>query len=275
MLDPIRDNLDSLPEDVSKEYTQRDDGRFLLQVASKGGFALEDVAGLKATLGEWKSKHEKKSRDLDAFRDNEGNLVDVKALLQSAAQLEELKDATPKDKVEGIVTQRVAEHKRKFETEVATLNTEKAKLLADLDSVVVEQAAIAAIAKAGAGEYQDLLLLPVMQRLRSDRSEGGKIRPVVLGENDTPRISLKSGSQDLMSVDELIEEMKDQTQFAVCFPGSGNSGAGTHPAVRRPGSQNGNAVILSESDALDPQKYQRAKAQAAKDNVEFQITPAE
>ena len=275
MLDPIRDSLEGLSEDVAREYTQQQDtGKFLLQVTPKDGFALEDVKGLKSTLADRKAREERKSKELDGFRDADGNLYDIKSLLLAQSSLEELKDATPKDKVEGIVTQRVAEHKRKFEADVAALTKEKDGLVADLETVVVEQAARAAIAKAGAGEHTDLLLGSVMSHLRSDRGEDGKLRPVVIGENDAPRISLKTGSQALLSVDELVDEMKAQPQFAVCFPGSGNSGGGaTGTPTRR--SSPGGAIVLSEKEALDHGRYKAAKAQAKEAGVELQIADPE
>lgn len=270
MLEPHVASLEGLHESIAAEYEKQENGTFRLQVSLQDGWGLEDVKGLKDTMGSWKDRHTKTAKELEPFRDESGNLYDIADLLKSKEELGTLADAVPKDKVEVLVTQRVAEFKKKFETELAAEQSVTAGLQNQLHVAVVEQAALHAIAKAGASEQAELLLPSVMKRVRSEMVDG-KPRAVVIGEGDTPRISLKTGSQELMTVDELLGEMKDQVAFAPAFPGSGNSGAGTTPTAGTRTQQNGSNVQLSEADALIPKKWRAAMEAAAKAGSEVVI----
>jgi len=268
MLDAVRQDLEDLPEIIAAEYEQQEDGTYRLSVQEVDGVGLDDVKGLKEVLADQKDKHQKKSEQLDTYRDDKGELIDISELGSLREQVAKLADSTPKEKVESLVAERLAEHHRKYKSDLAAKDQELTTLEKQLHNVVVEQAAIAAIGRAGASKHVDLLLPSVMGMIRSEMIDG-KPTPVVVGENGTPRISLKTGSRDPMTVDELLDEMKSQEAYAPVFPGSGNSGSGAPP--RTQGVERNGAVILTAEESRDPKKWQAARDQANERGVQVEV----
>lgn len=66
-LDPIVEKIDAIPEPLRPFYKQQDGGKFVLSVKQSEGYALENVAGLRATLQDQKLKHDKAQAALKAF----------------------------------------------------------------------------------------------------------------------------------------------------------------------------------------------------------------
>ena len=68
------DEHGGLDESLQSHYTQHKDGQFRLLVEPVSGWALEDVAGLKQTAEDRKTRHAKAQSELDALRERFGDL---------------------------------------------------------------------------------------------------------------------------------------------------------------------------------------------------------
>jgi hypothetical protein len=66
-LDPIIEKIDSLPKDIQAHYEKTEDGKFRLAVNEHEGWALENIAGLRTTLQDQKTRHDKAQASLKAF----------------------------------------------------------------------------------------------------------------------------------------------------------------------------------------------------------------
>src|SRR5690606_10669998 len=93
-LPAILDSVDELPEPIKQHYSQHESGKWLLGVEAKDGWGLENVSGLKSTLG----KKTEEAKAMKARLDEIGDL-DPAAAREAIAKLAELRDAVPEDKV--------------------------------------------------------------------------------------------------------------------------------------------------------------------------------
>lgn len=271
-LKALLDSLDGLSESDQAHYSKVTEGnaagKFRLGVDSVDGLALGHIDGMRTTLEDRKAKHEKASKQLDGYRDADGNLIDPKSFTDLKAKLESMKGMVDKDKVETIVKDRIVEHQKKFDTQIEKLNTSLATKNKQLSNVVVKGAAIAAIVRAGIEAKQVDLLLPHVEQQLGYDDKGDTPKAFVIGANGNPRISMipGSGHEDLMQPEELLAEMKDNPTFAPAFPGSGKSGTGAPSSSGGPSGQTG-AVTLTRKEASDVPTYQRARAEADKRGV--------
>lgn len=94
-----------------------------------------------------------------------------------------------------------------------------------------------------------------------------------LDENGKPIARDESGAmlmgkngKDPLSVGEWLEGMREKAPHWFPAPSGGGAGGGNR------GGSGGNAFTISRADARNPQKYQEAKAQAAKHGQQLQIT---
>jgi hypothetical protein len=256
MLKPILDSVDTIDEGLREHYREVD-GKFVLDVEPQAGWALENVGGLKSALSEERENRKRLAAQLDAFKVN-GDLPspdDVRSLREKLAALQ---DATPKDQVEQVVAQRVADVKSKYDKQLKDTGTVTEGLKNKLHKVVVEGAAVAAIARAGASESLKMLLPNVMAQLGIDGVEGDDLpRVFVRGANGAPRITTGAGT-DPMTVDELLAEMKESADYARAFPGAGGTGSG----AAQPGHQRSGAFRLTTAQMRDHKLYERVKAEA-------------
>ena len=281
-LTALLDNIDSLSESDQRHYEKVGEGvhsgkfRAVITPVSgetggkKWSLSLDDVGGIRQSLEDRKAKHETAQRLLDTFKGEDGELLDPASMADALVRLESLKDAVGKDKVEAIVVERIGEYRKKFATDLATRDTTLAKQTKQLHKVVVQGAALAALAKA-APEQVEILLPHVLQRLGID-DKAEIPTHFVIGENGNPRFSLKAGAgpEDLMQADELVAEMGLMPAFAPAFPSSERTGTGAPASSGGALGANG-AVTLTREQAQDPATYQKAKAEAAKRNVPFTV----
>jgi len=280
-LKTLLDAIDGLIETDQAHYTKITEGplagKFLLAAEPVSGqgtdgkkfsFAIEDVGGMRTSLEDRRAKHEAAKTLLEGLRDSDGKLPDLTEIAALRTKITTMDGMVDKDKVEALVKERMVEHQKKFDKELAGSNTALTESKKQLSNVVVRGAAIAAIAEHKGN--QELLLPHVMRRLGISE-KGDMPMAFVKGENDNARISLKPGAghDDLMQPDELVEEMKGQDVFSSAFDGSGNSGTGSNSTSSSSGAGGGGVVKLSREDARDPVKYQAAKKEAADRKVQL------
>lgn len=220
-LKALLESLDGLSEDVKAEYTETDGGKFRLEVEAVDGLALEDVKGLKSTLGKMKRRADDADVKLRAF----GDLDPVRAA-EAMAQIGELAGLDTVAAADKRAALKVAALKRqigeKHAAELKTAGDRIDGLTAQLATVMIDQAATKAI---GDRKGSIDLLLPhvrALSRLRTD--DDGALYVEVVDENGIPRIGDSNGGA--MTIDQFVESMRQSDLFARAFDGSGASGGG-------------------------------------------------
>lgn len=227
-LKAILDSIDDAPDALREHYTEQD-GKFVLAVEAVGGFALEDVSGLKSALGKERTTREKLERDVVAFKD-----LDPDKARKALTELEELKAIDPAkeaDKIasakfEAAKTQLLEKHNADLTEREGRIKT----LSGAVDGLVREQRATAAIAEAkGAVD----LLLPHVLRFTRTVEKDGKFSVEVIDAEGNGRIADSKGSP--MTIKDLVAEMRGSETFGRAFDGDGQSGSGKTPD--NPGGQ--------------------------------------
>lgn len=238
-LKALVEKIDELPEPVRAFYAEKD-GKFVLDVESVDGFALEDVGGLKSTLGKEMTRRKALEKDFAKFKD-----IDPDKAREALVKLEELGNIDPLKEADKIIDQRlkaatgqlVEKHTKELQAERA----EKQSLEAAFSEVLIDQAATAAIAEAK-GSVE--LLLPHVQRhTRVRKLEDGRRVVEVVDKDGTVRIADSKGNP--MTITDLVAEMRKSEAFGRAFEGTGNSGSGMRPP-NQPGG--GSPQIKSARD---------------------------
>lgn len=223
-LKAVLDTLEGLSEELKKEYkeiTEGDSkGKFMLDVTAVLGLALDDTSKLKTALQKERSAVEEAKKSLKAFKD-----IDPEAAREALAKLDEIKNFNPDQKVAEGVRQREEQLVKKHKKEIDEQNLSSEALRKQLEEVLVDNAVVNAVN--GAKGNLKLLQLPVKNAVRMRKTDGGKYIVEVVDADGTARVSPKAGSQDLMTISELINEMKSSDDYSAAFASSGASGSGT------------------------------------------------
>lgn len=227
---------DALPEGLKKEYKDTGDGaHFALDVTpveiTRAGkreyYGLEDVHGLKSGL-------QKERADAEELRKIAKNFegMDAKEAKEAIARLKALgenpaADEKVKAQIDSITKQLSDKHK----TELDALRKTESELEGELSKLLVDQAALNALSKHKLVDGATQLLMPhIKSGVRIVKGENGKraVRVVdpITGQD---RVSLKTGNNGFMDLDEFVESMSKDKTFAVAFAGSGASGTGGKP----------------------------------------------
>ena len=213
--------FDSLVDNLKTEYKKHGDtGKFILDVASVDNFALEDVQGLKSTLGKVRKELEDEQGKTKAF-----DGLDAAKAREALQKVEEMKGWTPDDKVKGQIEALKKQLEEKHADELSKATTENSTLFKQLEKVMLESAAIQAIVEE---KGNPKLLLPHVLSQAKLKSVDGNYTVEVMDENGNPAISPATGSTAPMSVKELVSQMKTKDDYAAAFEGSGASGAGAN-----------------------------------------------
>lgn len=231
-----------------------------LYVESEGKFALDDSV-FEGFVPESEVQGLAKNKDeiLSELRSVRGKLKEIEPEFQRL-QTEEEKRREEKAKAEGDYKALIAQTEEKYNKILAEREAELNAVTNNLVNEKITKTATGALAKA---KGSVTVLLPHVERAcRCVRDESGDWRVEVLGKDGKPRLSPGKGNS-LMTIDELVQEMKDSDEYAMCFEGNGATGGGS------PGSHGsgGNPVVLKGDDRRDPDKYKAAKKAAEERGV--------
>lgn len=234
-----------LSDPLKGEYreTKAGSGKYLLDVSTVEGFALEDVVGLKSALGKERSARETLEAAQKAF---EG--LDPKAAREALKALEDLQKNPLDEKIKTQVEARERALTEKFGLDLKAKEAEASDYRKQLEEHLVSSAATAAIAKHKG--VIPLLLPHVLSQVRVEKNAAGKFVAKVVAADGTPRISLKQGSSENMSIDELVESMRGSDTFGVAFEGSKSTGTGAGGAGAG-GAGSGATVSIRDQKALN------------------------
>lgn len=224
-LRPFYTDESEIPQGLEGAYEANDDGRFMLQVEPVEGFALEDVSGLKSTLGKLKERATKAESQLKGFSALERSADE---LATSLAELDQLKsNGQPvNEQVERL--QKELESVRiaaKAETEktVAPIQESLDRRTEQLKTLLLDNQLTSAITQAGGSVPLLLDALKRYTRVRED-DDGNIVAEVVDGDG-SPRVT--GADLSPMPFSALVEEIKTNDQYAPAFIASGHSGGGT------------------------------------------------
>ncbi|MBB76521.1 MAG: hypothetical protein CMJ75_18610 [Planctomycetaceae bacterium] len=252
----------ALPEALREFYTQNDSGAFVLQVKPTDGWALEDVGGLKNTLGQVATKRDELKRQLEAYGD-----LTPDAIAELQRNLESLKGATPADQVEALVKERLGtslqERDAAHEKAMGELQEELQSREGQLSGLIVD----AEIDRALSG-LEDLIdggaaiLRPhVREAVRMAKRDDGQFIAQVVDREGQTRYSMKTGSTDPMGVSEFVGTLAEDAKFKALFRATA-TGSGGNDSNKRTGANVGDGAKSGQDEAaVDPvERLARARS---------------
>lgn len=261
-LKAIISSVDEVDEALRGLYVEKDE-KFFLDVESVGGYSLEDVSGLKSALSRKTEESRQRGAKLKTFDGLDPG--EAREAIEKLVEFGKEPDIEAKIK-EGIAVrekQRAEQHKK----EMSEKDERSSHLLSQLEEHLITANVTKAISEKKGNV--ELLTPHIKKFVRMVEGDNGAFSTQVLeGDFKTPRMSLKTGSQDMMSISELVDDFSTKDAFMAAFEGSGASGSG---AKGTDASGKSSIVRLIGQDALNPQKYRAAKAEAEKRGVPFMV----
>jgi len=234
-------DISSLPEAIRALYRQEDDF-FVLDVETVDGFALEDVSGLKSAMQKQRTQINMLKDSMKAF-EIDGVMMDPAAAQSAMAKVKELGNLSPTELAEQRVKSALEQAGAQFKKQLETKDAEISGLTGHLSSVMIDQAATAALAAKG-GNIK-LLLPHVKQQVKLVKDDKGYHTQVIDGDGNA-RIHVASGRTSDMTLEQLIDEMSASTDFAAAFNATAKPGGGSE-GNRRPNG-NGSPRVIRASD---------------------------
>lgn len=240
-LKAILESLKDLPEDVAKEYKQREDGKYVLDVTSVDGIELAEVSKLQSALSKERENSRKANEKLKVF---EG--LDPKKSREALTKVEEMANWTPeqkvKEQIEAVKSQMMDAHGK----EKAKLEEKLNNLTSSLEDAMIISVASQELAKEK-GSVR--LLMPHIRQQTRLREADGRFVVEVMGEDGTPRLTGSDGHP--MSIAELVAEMKTQDDFTSAFEGTGASGTGATGGGNPPKKMKENTISADDKDSVE------------------------
>lgn len=227
-LKAILDSIDDAPEPLREHYAERD-GKFYLAVDAVGGYALEDVSGLKSALGKERTTREKLESSIKKFGD-----LDPDTVHSSLAKLAELDGIDPTKEADKIVQTKVEAAIKQLTGKHEAALTEKTSRIGFLEGAVadllINASATAALAEAK-GSVD--LLLPHVRNAAKVKEVDGKFVVEVTDKDGNVLLDNKGAP---ISIKDYVAELRKSDTYARAFDGEGQSGSGT-PAGGGTGGQ--------------------------------------
>lgn len=224
----IVEKLEDVPESLREHYApgaaaDGTEGKFVLKVESVGGFALENVDGLKSALGKERTQREKLEKDVVKYKD-----IDPDKAREALAKLAELGTLDPAKEADKIANTKFEAAKaqllEKHGAELTQRDQRIGQLHKTVETLLVDAAATSALAEAK-GSVE--LLLPHVRAHTRVKEVDGKFSVEVVDKDGNGRIADGKGTP--MDIGGLVAEMKKSDTFGRAFEGTGHSGSGAQP----------------------------------------------
>ena len=226
-------SLDGLSDELKKEYKAQADGTFLLIVDEVDGWALEDITGLRNTVGTTRDERDKLQRLLKAW-DKLGVTADEATDL--IAQARKFAEIDPKNneatikaqvdtRVEAATKDLASKHSKELEGKETRINT----LTGQVEKLLKRQKATEAIV---AAKGNPKLLLPIVeQHAVLDEGEDGEMKLHIVDDKKKVRYG-KGGAE--MDFEQLVEEIKAGGEYAGAFESETLEGTGLEGRHKKP-----------------------------------------
>jgi hypothetical protein len=222
-LKAILEKIDDAPEALREHYTEQD-GKFVLSVEPVGGYALEDVSGLKSALGKERTTRENLEKEVVKYKD-----LDPDRARAALAELDELKKIDPSKEADKIANGKFEAAKvqllEQHTKEVKAKDDRIATLTGAVDGLTRKQQATLALAEAKGSV--ELLLPHVLAHTRVKEADDGSFSVEVVDAAGNVRIADAQGTP--MDVKGLVAEMRKSETFARAFDGDGHTGTDKKP----------------------------------------------
>lgn len=210
-------SLDEVDEAFRGEYVQRD-GFYYADMVLPDGFGIEDVSGLKRSLGASRREYQEATAKLKAY----SGIEDPAKALEAMSKLEEMQNFDPDEVVAEKIKAREEQLIQKHTAQIELRDKRSDSLLNQLKKELIENAAMKALAENGGAEYAHMTMPYIRDRVQL-READDKFIVEVLDDNGNPAIADSAGNP--MGIPQLVAEMKAQPdRWGPAFNGTGNSG---------------------------------------------------
>jgi len=251
-LKPVVEDIGTIDENLRPLYVERD-GKHVLDVDASGGWALEDVGGLKSALG-------RKTEELRTLRESLGDL-DPSAARRALERVKELEALDPTKeadkiaaaKIEAEVTRLKTAHKTELETATRT----SGEYLDALTRQVRDSEAIRAIAEA---KGSPALLMSIVEKRTRVRKDGDRFVVEVL-DPITGDPQVIDGQGNKKTIAHLLQELRQSDDYAPAFKGTESTGSGATQSAST-ASMGSGRLTPEQADSLaqnDPSGYAKAR----------------
>lgn len=239
-LELVVDKLDSIPEAIRSEYTEKD-GKFHLNVNG-----IEDTAGLKSALQKERTAAANANKALSAFTALGKTPEEIAAQVaaETSAKEEALKKAGKHDEV---LKQHLDKAAKERAVEVDGLKLERDAAIASEKAAIVETKVTGALVKSKATpEGIDLLADRLGKRIDVQRVDGQRKIVIMQADGKTPMIG--KGPDGLATFDDLVAEAVKQ--YPSLFEATGAGGSGKQPNDRGAGGAGAKTLTRKAYDEL-------------------------
>lgn len=223
-LKAVVDDLETVPETLRGEYTEKD-GKFYLSIDDLDNH--HGVAGLKTALNSERQLRARHEKQVKAWEKLGKTAEEIDEMLRAQQERDE-KAAREKGDFDSILKQ----HQDKWAQEKASLEAEVNASRASERSAVVGERVLGALAKAGATE-EGAELLPdrLANRIKFETVDGKRVLKITQADGETPMAG--TGADGTATIDDLVKEAV--TKYPSLFKGSGGGGGGMPPGGNPPG----------------------------------------
>lgn len=227
-LTAVVDDLTAVDEALRENYAQRDDGKFYL--ALENIEHASDVTGLKSAL----QKERQNNRELERIKARLGGDAGIESVAKFREQFKDVDPATLAAQLD------------------ETTGTLK-RVQRSLAQAVADKEILSATANHRA--MQDRLLPLLREKVKTVEQEDGSVVVRVLDGNAVA----KAEDGTPITVDQLVESMRNDEAFAYAFYGTGQSGSGAQGSATRGGGAPANRSDLQRSKMSSKAKVQYLK----------------
>lgn len=220
------DSVYELPEALRQHAKTSDSGKLTIESLPEG-FSIENVAGLRRSLGSERSVAKTlrdKLREFGYQLSEDGTKWESEGMDPASARaaVEAIESGSLKSPKE--IDDFKAELKRRADAEVGKANAAKDSYLAQLRETLIEREAAAAFTKHGGADALRLLMPIARQAAKVEQGADGKLRTVIYGEDGKQRFDA-SGAP--MNWDDWVQELRGSQDMKPLFRVKETGGAGS------------------------------------------------
>jgi uncharacterized phage infection (PIP) family protein YhgE len=259
MLKAVYEAADDIPENLREYYAESDAGGYILSVSDESGYALENVQGLKSTLGKLKDRATKAEEGLKQYSAIGRSPQELAEALQQLESLRitqgEESEAISRMKAELDNVKRSA--RENIEQATAPIQSLADARMEQIKDLLIDSQLQNAIIEAGGNPR---LLMPILKNeVRARTDDDGKVIVEIVDADGTPRVKGKDLAP--MGFSDLVAERRNDPDLAVAFKANGHSGGGTTPdsTARQGGARR--EFTPDEVASMSLSEYRQAREQ--------------
>lgn len=249
----VADSAEELSEPL-RRVAKSVDGKFVVE-GLPDGFAIEDVKGLRNTVGKLRGELGEVEPFIKALRDaGISKAEEIAVAMDALGKVRAGQLKTPAD-IEAFK----AEVQKKHSDEMSRVMSVLEKRTSKLRDREVRGRLSPIVAAKGGTRAMDAILTLAEKHIQVKEGADGDIVTFVAGSDGQPRLTKKVGSMEPMGFEELIDEMRESQSTRGLFDVQAAGGSGSTSQSGGPGpAGNQDSSKLSARDRI-----QRANEKAA------------